>query len=44
VELINAGRMKDQISEEMKMLVYNMRKEHFLEENLQFKRISGKEV
>ena len=28
VELRNAGRRKDQISEEMKMLVYNMRKEH----------------
>ncbi|MGC8982091.1 MAG: hypothetical protein ACP5JU_04055 [Minisyncoccia bacterium] len=28
MELRNAGRRKDQISEEMKMLVYNMRKEH----------------
>jgi hypothetical protein len=28
MELINAERMKDQISEEMKMLLYSMRKEH----------------
>ncbi|MGC8860524.1 MAG: IS481 family transposase, partial [Thermoplasmata archaeon] len=28
VELKNAGRKKDQISEETKMLVYSMRKEH----------------